>query len=129
MKHSKTLFVRNRLGGLLAAALFCSASAGSAAEPSADREPPVIDPGPVGGPPSDALVLLDGTDLARWKGGKGGEAKWTLVDGAMEVNGTGNILTKEEFGNVQLHVEWAAPAEVKGSSPGRYRNIWIRPLP
>jgi hypothetical protein len=37
----------------------------------------------------------------------------------MEVNGTGSIRTKEEFGDVQLHVEWAAPSEVKGESQGR----------
>jgi hypothetical protein len=37
----------------------------------------------------------------------------------MEVNRTGNIETKEHFGDCQLHIEWAAPAEVKGDSQGR----------
>lgn len=71
-----------------------------------------------GQPPSDAIVLFDGMDLARWKG-RDGEAKWKVENGAMVVNGTGNIETKEHFGDCQLHIEWAAPAEVKGSSQGR----------
>ena len=81
-----------------------------------DKEPKVINPGP---PPSDAIVLFDGKDLSKWKSERGGEVKWKLEEGAMVVNGTGSIMTKEEFGDVQLHVEWAAPAEVKGSSQGR----------
>ena len=28
-------------------------------------------------------------------------------------------MTKEEYGDVQLHVEWATPAEVKGEGQGR----------
>lgn len=83
-------------------------------------EPKVIDPGPVGGPGSDAIVLFDGTDLSKWKSEKGnGEAKWTVKDGVATVNGSGSILTKDEFGDCQLHVEWASPAEVKGNGQGR----------
>lgn len=90
-----------------------------AAEPAKDQEPPIVNPGPVGGPPSDAIVLFDGKDLARWRGEGGGEAKWKLGNGYVEVNGTGSIVTKEEFGDVQLHVEWATPAEVQGEGQGR----------
>ena len=82
-------------------------------------EPPVIDPGPVGGPPSDALILFDGHDLSHWKGEHGAQAKWKVDGGVVEVNGTGNIVTTEEFGDVQVHVEWAAPSEVKGEGQGR----------
>ena len=82
-------------------------------------EPPVIDPGPPGGHPADAIVLFDGKDLSSWKNESSGEAKWKVQDGYAEVNGTGNILTKEEFGDVQLHVEWASPAEVRGEGQGR----------
>ena len=49
----------------------------------------------------------------------GGDARWEIVDGAMKVNGTGSIRSKEEFGDVQLHVEWATPSEVKGEGHGR----------
>src|SRR5690606_35603778 len=63
------------------------------------RPPPrVVTPGATpGAPPSDAVVLFDGTTLDAWEGAKGGDAKWRLVDGAMEVNGTGSIRTKATF--------------------------------
>ena len=89
------------------------------AQSTAEKEPPVIDPGPVGGPPSDAVVLFDGKDLSQWKGASGGEARWKLGNGYMEVTSTGNIVSKEEFGDVQVHVEWASPSEVKGEGQGR----------
>jgi len=104
------------------AALFCLASLataliGFAADKKEEKEPTVIDPGP---PPSDAIVLFDGKDLSKWQTAKAGEAKWKLLgDGSMEVNGTGSIMTKEEFGDVQLHVEWATPKEVKGNGQER----------
>jgi hypothetical protein len=93
---------------------------GWAADKAKETEPPIIQAGTAGGPPSDAVVLFNGTDLSAWKSEGGGEPKWVLVDGgAVQVNGTGSILTKEEFGDCQLHVEWATPAEVKGDSQGR----------
>ncbi|MCI0534672.1 MAG: DUF1080 domain-containing protein [Verrucomicrobiales bacterium] len=83
--------------------------------------PKVIDPGPAGlGVPSDAIQLFDGLDLSKWKSGKdGGEAKWVVKDGYAEVNGTGDLVTKDSFGDCQLHIEWAAPAQVKGEGQGR----------
>ena len=81
--------------------------------------PDVVTPGDGTAPPSDAVVLFDGSDLSAWKSGKGDDAKWRVEDGAMIVNGTGTIETREHFGSCQLHVEWATPAEVKGDSQGR----------
>ncbi len=75
--------------------------------------PKVLDPGPPGGPPSDAIVLFDGKDLSQWTGAE----KWVVRDG-YAVSG-GNIATKRPFGDCQLHLEWAAPAEVKGEGQGR----------
>jgi hypothetical protein len=80
-----------------------------------------------GQPPSDAIVLFDGTAAAldKWEADtKEGEprapTKWIVRDGAMEcVPKSGYIRTKEQFGDCQLHVEWAAPREVKGDSQGR----------
>jgi hypothetical protein len=85
--------------------------------------PPAVTPAPAGTPapaPADAVVLFDGKDLSPWLQANGKEpARWKVQDGYMEVNGTGDIRTKGEFGDVQLHVEWMAPAEVKGDSQGR----------
>jgi hypothetical protein len=77
-------------------------------------EPKIITPGDNGVPPSDALVLFGGTDLSHWNGGE----KWLIENGGATVRG-GSITTKQAFGSCQLHVEWAAPAEVKGEGQGR----------
>ncbi len=84
--------------------------------------PTVVDPGagslPVP-PPADAVVLLGNGDLLAWTSG-GKEARWANVDGAMEARpGSGNITSRESFGDMQLHVEFRTPPEVKGSSQGR----------
>ena len=89
---------------------------------AARPRPPAVDPGPAAktpaAAPKDAVVLFDGTNLDAWKGRKG-EAKWKLVEGgAMEVSRTGDIQTKAEFGDCQLHIEWMAPPP-KGHSQGR----------
>ena len=86
--------------------------------------PPVVTPGAeVGAPPSDAVVLFDGTDKtfqANWVDMKGGESKWKVAEGAMEsVRGAGYVRSKEEFGSCQLHIEWASPSKVQGSGQGR----------
>jgi len=83
--------------------------------------PPAVDPGPARDPvppPADATVLFDGTNLDAWRG-RDGAAKWTIADGAMQVNRTGDIETKAGFGDCQLHVEWCAPNPAKGESQGR----------
>ncbi len=98
---------------LLALALFAS---GVRAADNKEAEPKVVAPGP---PPSDAIVLFDGKDLSGWTSEKGAEPKWKIEEGAVIVNGTGSIMTKEEFADVQLHVEWATPSEVKGKGQER----------
>jgi len=85
-------------------------------------QPPIVTPAEQPGqPPSNAVVLFDGKNLSQWLCQKdGGPAKWKVENGYMEVvGGTGNICTKQPFGNCQLHIEWAAPEQVKGSSQGR----------
>lgn len=83
--------------------------------------PPVVTAEP-GQAPSDAIVLFDGSDLSAWESASdGGEAGWAVEDdGALTVApGAGGIRTKQEFCDVQLHVEWRSPAEVKGEGQGR----------
>jgi len=73
-----------------------------------------------GGAPSDAIVLFDGTDLSQWSSSSGAESKWKIVNGAMEsVPGSGYIVSKQKFGDCQVHVEFASPQTVKGSGQGR----------
>jgi hypothetical protein len=85
---------------------------------AADKEPSVVTPGLNGAPPSDAIVLFDGKDLSAWKGDDNGAPHWKVEDGYAEVH-DGGITTKEEFGAIQLHIEWATPAEVKGDGQSR----------
>ena len=87
--------------------------------------PPVVTPGATAGaPPSDAIVLFDGKDLSKWsqRGPKGEivDPKWPLRDGYFETGArSGSLYTRENFGDLQLHVEWAAPTPVVGTSQGR----------
>ena len=91
--------------------------------------PPVVTPSNTpGGPPSDALVLFDGKDLSHWTShastithaGNAGPPEWKLGDGYMEaVPHTGDLATKEKFGDIQLHVEWSSPNPPKGNSQAR----------
>lgn len=73
-----------------------------------------------GQPPSDAVILFDGTDLSKWQNNKGGSANWLVTNGFMQVlPGSGEIRTKERFGDCQLHLEFATPSKVEGDSQGR----------
>ncbi|NQU47742.1 MAG: DUF1080 domain-containing protein [Planctomycetes bacterium] len=82
--------------------------------------PEVVTPGApstqsqVGSAPSDAIVLFDGKNLDAWSGGK-----WKVADGVMTVNGTGEMVSKQTFGDIQLHLEWRAPDEPDRSSQGK----------
>jgi hypothetical protein len=106
----------------LASAVVSHTAQESAPFPPPKKEPTIITPGRTGSdPPSDAIVLFDGKDLSRWRSTKdGGEAKWQIKDGYMGVvPHAGDIATKEEFGDCQLHIEWASPSEVKGEGQER----------
>jgi hypothetical protein len=71
-------------------------------------------------PPSDAIVLFNGQNLSRWQSADSSAAKWKVIDGYAEVApGTGDIQTRDRFGDVQLHIEWATPAVPKGEGQER----------
>jgi hypothetical protein len=78
-------------------------------------------------PPSDAVVLFDGKDLSRWaQHGRGADrakttdALWKVADGYFEVApGSGDLFTRESFGDSQIHIEWSEPANIKDSSQDR----------
>jgi hypothetical protein len=87
--------------------------------------PPVVTPGAKpGDAPSDAIVLFGGSDLSKWAhrnaDGTLAAAKWIVRDGYFEVAPkTAPLVTRESFGDVQLHLEWTPPAVVSGNSQGR----------
>ena len=70
-------------------------------------------------PPSDAQVLFDGKNLGMWRSANGDAPGWKVQDGYMEVvPKSGDIYTREEYGDIQLHVEWRTPTPLR---PG---NQW-----
>jgi hypothetical protein len=88
--------------------------------------PKVITPGTCstqdepGRPPSDAIILFDGKDLSKWQTSRGRPAAWTVEGGAMVIKpGAGEIRTREEFGDCQLHLEFASPVPPKSDDQGR----------
>jgi hypothetical protein len=78
-------------------------------------EPPLVTPGSTDdAPPSDAIVLFDGTNLDAWQNGE----KWKVQDGLAIPQETA-ITSKQNFGDIQLHLEWSAPTEIRGEGQGR----------
>jgi hypothetical protein len=66
-------------------------------------------------PPSDAIILFDGSNLDQWVSTrKDSEIQWTNEDGVLTVAPkTGSIKTKQHFGDCQLHIEWRTPVVVE----------------
>lgn len=87
-----------------------------------DPEVRIIVPGDKAGmPPSDAIVLFDGSDLNKeWVDKDGNPSKWLVKDLALVcVQGSGEIKTKRKFSDFQLHIEWKAPEVIVGEGQGR----------
>lgn len=93
-------------------------------------QPRIVEPGTCstqeqpGKPPRDAIVLFDGKDLSRWRGEGDRPAGWLVEGGAAATPGhgkpgSGTILTRDEFGDCQLHVEFATPNPPTGRDQGR----------
>lgn len=107
-----------------ASALAQGASDGWRSHDMSRPKPPRITPPPQNlpvPPPEGAVILFDGSDLSGWeRDGGGGPAEWTLGDGYFEVApGTGAIQSREAFGDVHLHVEWASPNPPEGDGQDR----------
>jgi hypothetical protein len=88
--------------------------------------PPIITSGTCstqeapGRAPSDATVLFDGKDLSHWKSERGGPAGWNIDQEALVIRrGAGAIVSREEFGDCQLHLEFASPVPPRSQDQGR----------
>lgn len=74
------------------------------------------------GIPNDAIVLFDGSHMDEWIAAKDSTAaNWILnADGSMTVKDlSGDIQTKRNFGNIQLHIEWRSPEEIQREGQNR----------
>ncbi|CAG5068969.1 hypothetical protein DYBT9623_01702 [Dyadobacter sp. CECT 9623] len=85
-------------------------------------KPPLVTPGQLEAPPSDAIVLLGSDDDAgKWQHADGSAIKWKVGNGEMTiVPKATDIETKQKFGSIQLHLEWKTPdpAQDKGMNRG-----------
>ncbi|HVO10090.1 MAG TPA: family 16 glycoside hydrolase [Vicinamibacteria bacterium] len=122
------------LGAAFVVCVAAGAAIGLAGEPDpswiehdrARPQPPVVTPATpstqeqAGKAPSDAVVLFDGRDLSQWASSDGSPTRWIVRDGYMEcVRGSGYIRTLQNFGDAQVHVEWATPVPARGEGQGR----------
>jgi hypothetical protein len=86
---------------------------------------PAVVTAPANAPPSDAVVLFDGTNLDAWEPAVAGGKLWPVADGALVVAATKSptppcdLRTKRAFGDLQLHLEWREPAEIRGKGQDR----------
>lgn len=102
-----------------------SASAQQTGDPKStevwEPVPKMVNPGTQDNlPPSDAIILFNGKDLSQWTTEKGNAAKWKVENNSMTVTkGTGNIQTKQVFGDCQFHIEWQSPETIESEGQGR----------
>jgi hypothetical protein len=99
--------------------------------------PPLVTPATsTADPPSDAVVLFDGTDLSKWTLRDGTPARCKVENREMVCRtGDQSIVSKDTYGSAQLHIEYNVPqmeairdgkpnGQVKGNSGvflhGRY---------
>jgi len=87
--------------------------------------PQIVAPGAsYGKPPSDAIVLFDGSDLSEWSTRSPDGETWLLKDGAIVIPKSDKrrkptLVSNREFGDIQLHIEWQSPAVGVSNSQGR----------
>ena len=125
----------NKKLNAIAAMLCCTACVGCAAQEKKEYpqpepmrpgmseywtpQPKVVTPGDIrtNSAPSDAIVLFDGTNLNEWQSPDGSAPTWTVANGVVTVNKKGtDIITKRNFDNYQLHLEWCVPEDIEGES-------------
>lgn len=82
--------------------------------------PKVVTPAQKGKAPSDAIILYrNRKDAVKWQHANNEPLKWKTTRCLTVKKGTGFIQTKQNFGDVQLHIEWKTPRKIKGEGQGR----------
>lgn len=91
-------------------------------------------------PPSDAVILFDGTDFSHWNHRDGRAVTWDLINDSMQVvtqhNALnkvnklgGDIFTKDRFGSLYLHVEFRYPVEPDAAGQSRGNSgLFVDPI-
>jgi hypothetical protein len=81
--------------------------------------PPRLASGDAGaGKSNGAVMLFDGSDFSHWVGDGSKSIGWEIEDGAMKiVPGTGSIMTRENYRDFRMHLEFKLPEmapEIRG---------------
>ncbi|MFY0712576.1 DUF1080 domain-containing protein [Seonamhaeicola sp. NFXS20] len=87
-----------------------------------EPKPKVVNVDEATGIPSDAIVLFNGEHFNEWVSSKDSSAvQWVLkADKSMTVKDkAGDIQTKRNFGDIQLHIEWKSPKDIRGNGQHR----------
>lgn len=92
--------------------------------------PPLVTPAATpGSAPADAIVLFDGRSLDAWRADR---TPWLIEQGSMTIpsrassGGTNNLVSRQSFGDVQLHLEFRSPNPPAKSSQDRGNSgIWF----
>jgi hypothetical protein len=94
-------------------------------------QPRVVDPGGPDKPPSDAIVLFNGRDMESWTTRHGAPATCQAVDSEMICrSGDGDTMTKQTFGDAQIHLEFKVPympnqtGQLRGNSGVYVHGAW-----
>lgn len=97
----------------------------------ADRPAPaIVAPAAIpGGAPSDAVILFDGRSTDAWRAER---TPWPIENGALTIpsrassGGENNLVSKQSFGDVQLHLEFRSPNPPAGTSQNRGNSgVWF----
>lgn len=98
------------LGAILQLAVILFITATVRAQNPEPLQPPVVDPGHSNRPPSDAVVLFNGADLDNWTTRDGAPTNCRVEEAEMVCrSGDGDIMTRDTFGDAQIHVEFKVP--------------------
>jgi formylglycine-generating enzyme required for sulfatase activity len=74
-------------------------------------------------PPEGAVVLFNGKDMSNWERRNGRPSPWAVTDGVM-IAREADVLTRQEFGDHRLHLEFQIPPRPEKADAG-YGNSGI----
>ena len=96
-------------------------------EQKTQDKPVIIKPVKRNKPPSDAVILFDRGNLNQFSSVKDSTSLPWKVRGAIftVVPGTGNIQTKQLFGDIQLHIEFKIPRSAKKKAGQKSGNSGV----